>query len=275
MTEELKAFEWPVYAVKMKGEGNLYYFDMEDGNRYNTGDGWLVLLPWGEERKRRAFGPDNRVIREHDEVESITLLNDTRAPAPSVPGLTEEEALRKALEGIREVVSELRKLPRIPSPEQADVVMAGYGKIEMLSAHALFRDQVTEGCDCQVCVRRLSSAPSVTGGEAVTRALARLRCDAWRWNVKDKRYDDVRDDVAIVEAEIARLSAPPPVDAGLRQAVEAIVSKAQDAYTRLSRIGWDRTEKQAIEGAIEDLLAIRGLHAACCFGEADTVGENW
>jgi predicted transcriptional regulator len=43
---------------------------------------------------------------------------------------------------------------------------------------------------------------------------------------------------------------------------KAIVSKAEDAYTRLSRIGWDRTEKQAIEGAIEDLLAIRTMSLA-------------
>lgn len=34
------------------------------------------------------------------------------------------------------------------------------------------------------------------------RALTLLRCDAWRWNDSAKRYDDVRDDVAVVEAAL-------------------------------------------------------------------------
>jgi hypothetical protein len=43
---------------------------------------------------------------------------------------------------------------------------------------------------------------------------------------------------------------------------KAVVSKAEDAYTRLTRIGWDRTNAEAIEGAIEDLLAIRTMSLA-------------
>lgn len=97
MSEKLLPFEWPVYAVKMKGSEDLYFFDPSLGNRYNTGDGWLVLLPWGEERnvRVRPFGPDNRVIREPEEVEWMEQLNATHPSA----ALTDEE-LRETVEEI-------------------------------------------------------------------------------------------------------------------------------------------------------------------------------
>lgn len=96
---DMKPFEWPVYAVKMNGSEELYFFDPSLGNRHNTGDGWLVLLPWGEERKARPFRPDNRVIREPEEVEWMEQLNAT--PPASV------EALREAAENMEMVRAEV------------------------------------------------------------------------------------------------------------------------------------------------------------------------
>ena len=53
-SEELEVMcerDWPVYAVLMK-HGDLYYHEPALGNRYNTGSGWLMVLPWAEPLKR-------------------------------------------------------------------------------------------------------------------------------------------------------------------------------------------------------------------------------
>jgi hypothetical protein len=73
--------EWPVYAVLLK-TGELYYHDTSHGNRHATGEGWLMVLPWGEARKGTAFHGDNRFGVEHEDVAAFTLLNDTRRPEP-------------------------------------------------------------------------------------------------------------------------------------------------------------------------------------------------
>ena len=73
--------DWPVFAVLLK-TGELYWHDTSWGNRYNTGDGWLMVLPWGEQRERGGFHRgDNRLGVEHEDVSAFTLLN--AAPAPS------------------------------------------------------------------------------------------------------------------------------------------------------------------------------------------------
>lgn len=78
--------EWPVYAVLMK-QGDLYWHDTSWGNRHGTGEGWLMVLPWGEERERGGFHRgDNRFGVEHEDVAAFTLLNDTR-PAPQAEGV--------------------------------------------------------------------------------------------------------------------------------------------------------------------------------------------
>ena len=67
--------DWPVFAVLLK-TGELYWHDTSWGNRYNTGDGWLMVLPWGEQRKRGGFNRgDNRFGVEHEDVSAFTLLN--------------------------------------------------------------------------------------------------------------------------------------------------------------------------------------------------------
>lgn len=77
--------DWPVYAVLMK-HGDLYWHDMSWGNRRGTGEGWLMVLPWGEERKRGGFNRgDNRFGVEHADVAAFTLIT----PAPETAAQTE------------------------------------------------------------------------------------------------------------------------------------------------------------------------------------------
>ena len=69
--------DWPIYAVKTEN-GELFYHEVFNGNRYNTGDGWLMVTPWGEERKRGGFNHgDSRIRIEPENVESIELLSPT------------------------------------------------------------------------------------------------------------------------------------------------------------------------------------------------------
>lgn len=71
--------DWPVYAVLMK-HGDLYYHEPALGNRYNTGDGWLMVLPWGEARERGGLTRgDSRFGVEHEDVAAFTLLNPEAA----------------------------------------------------------------------------------------------------------------------------------------------------------------------------------------------------
>lgn len=93
--------EWPVYAVKTK-DGELYYLDLAQGNRYNSGDGWLVVCPWGEERKAAFYSGDNRCLIEHENVDSLTLLTDARAPSL-----------------LRELVDRLRKAEKVVEAAKA------------------------------------------------------------------------------------------------------------------------------------------------------------
>ena len=75
--------EWPIYAIKTK-DGELYYHEVYLGNRYNTGDGWFMCLPWGEERKRGGMTHgDSRIGIEPENVESISLLNPVGVEVPA------------------------------------------------------------------------------------------------------------------------------------------------------------------------------------------------
>lgn len=81
--------DWPVYAVLLK-TGELYWHDVSWGNRYNTGNGWLMVLPWGEQRERGGFcRGDNRFGVEHEDVSAFTLLNP--APVIAVPAEDKQE----------------------------------------------------------------------------------------------------------------------------------------------------------------------------------------
>lgn len=94
--------EWPIYAVLMK-HGDLYYHEPGLGNRYNTGDGWLMVLPWGGKRERGGITRgDNRFGVEHEDVAAFTLLTPNRRPA------SDEARLREAFSKVRDKAVALR-----------------------------------------------------------------------------------------------------------------------------------------------------------------------
>jgi len=76
--------DWPVYAVLMK-HGDIYWHSPEWGNRHGTGEGWLMVLPWGEERERGGFHGDNRFGVEHEDVAAFTLLTTPTPPQQEKP----------------------------------------------------------------------------------------------------------------------------------------------------------------------------------------------
>lgn len=57
--------------------GTLYWFDLDWGNTWGGGCGYIGMVPFGEEKKRTGYCQDNRVLVDPSEVE-ISLAGWTR-----------------------------------------------------------------------------------------------------------------------------------------------------------------------------------------------------
>ncbi len=91
--------DWPIYSVLMK-HGDLYWFDPSWGNRYNCGEGWMMVLPWGEAKGRLGVTHgDNRFGVQSEDVSAFTLLT---SPA------SDQEIAARAVKSQASEISELR-----------------------------------------------------------------------------------------------------------------------------------------------------------------------
>ena len=62
----------PVFSI-LKTDGQLFWLDLEWGQGWANGCGYLAVVHWGEERTQRGFCKDNRVLVDPNDCEIYPL----------------------------------------------------------------------------------------------------------------------------------------------------------------------------------------------------------
>ena len=74
---------FPIFGVVCKG-AMYYWFDLSWGQSWASGSGYLAVVPWGEQKARRGYCMDNRVLVDPSDCE-VELLGWTRMDETEEP----------------------------------------------------------------------------------------------------------------------------------------------------------------------------------------------